>query len=480
MSEPITATAPLAAGDPAGDVPAPPKTIGRFTLLNEIGRGSYGVVYAAQDPVLAREVAIKIIPLHRDDQFRSQMEANFLREAKSAGGMSHPSIVTIYDAGQTDQLAYIAMERLHGQDLHDYLAAGNRTSPRQAAAMMMRVADAIHYANKRGLVHRDIKPSNIFLSRDLKPKLLDFGTALAPVTELRERGTRHLVGTPNYMSPEQAKGEPLDARSDIFSLGTILYELLAGRRAFDGRTIDETLDQVIEASPKPIEKLRPDTPPFLADIVRKAMAREPGARYQKAAELRNALAEFVDGTRPLGDPAAAPLVARASSVRPDPAPARRGWIALAAAVVAIALLYTATRGGDPPAPAPEPDVGTIPVIPALPAPDPPVPAASGSEPVPLPPIELNKSSGAKATSRRAEPVEPVAPAPPRDGRVAFAISPWGEIFVNGISRGVSPPLTQLALPPGLHDIEIRNTAASPFTVRVEVRPGETIAVQHRF
>jgi hypothetical protein len=120
------------------------------------------------------------------------------------------------------------------------------------------------------------------------------------------------------------------------------------------------------------------------------------------------------------------------------------------------------------------------VIPALPAPDPPVPAASSSEPVPLPPIELNKSSGAKATSRRAEPVEPVAPAPPRDGRVAFAISPWGEIFVNGISRGVSPPLTQLALPPGLHDIEIRNTAASPFTVRVEVRPGETIAVQHRF
>jgi len=189
------------------------------------------VVYAANDPVLAREVAIKIIPLSREEKFRTQMEASFLREAKSAGGMSHPSIVTIYDAGKTESLAYIAMERLHGQDLHEYLASGNRMSPRQAAAMMMRVADAIHYANKRGLVHRDIKPSNIFLSRDLKPKLLDFGTALAPVPEVAQRGTRHLVGTPNYMSPEQANGESLDARSDIFSLGTILYELLAGRRA---------------------------------------------------------------------------------------------------------------------------------------------------------------------------------------------------------------------------------------------------------
>ena len=172
--------------------------------------------------------------------------------------MSHPSIVTIYDAGKTDAFAYIAMERLHGQDLHEYLASGNRMSPRQAASMMMRLADAIHYANKRGLVHRDIKPSNIFLSRDLKPKLLDFGTALAPTPrDAKDKGTRQLVGTPNYMSPEQAKGEPLDARSDIFSLGTILYELLTGRRAFDGRTIDETLEQVLSAVRAPSTRSGP-------------------------------------------------------------------------------------------------------------------------------------------------------------------------------------------------------------------------------
>src|SRR5512145_227600 len=328
MSEPMTATVPQTA--PAA--PAPPKTVGRFTVLNEIGRGSYGVVYAAHDPVLGREVAIKIIPLAREEQYRTQIEASFLREAKSAGGMSHPSIVTIYDAGKTESLAYIAMERLHGQDLHEYLASGNRMSPRQAAAMMMRVADAIHYANKRGLVHRDIKPSNIFLSRDLKPKLLDFGTALAPVAEPMPKGTRQLVGTPNYMSPEQARGESLDARSDIFSLGTILYELLAGRRAFDGRTVDETLDRVMDAGPKPVEKIRPDTPPPLAQIVRKAMSPNPADRYQKASELRNALAEFVDGSRP----ASVDSTAKAVPARPVAAPARsRGPVFFGLALVAL-------------------------------------------------------------------------------------------------------------------------------------------------
>ena len=335
MSEPMTATEPQLATD-AGSVPMP-KTIGRFTILNEIGRGSYGIVWAAHDPVLGREVAIKVIPLAREAEFRTQIEANFLREAKSAGAMSHPSIVTIYDAGKTDTFAYIAMERLHGQDLHEYLAGGNRMSPRQAASMMMRLADAIHYANKRGLVHRDIKPSNIFLSRDLRPKLLDFGTALAPTPlDGSEKGTRHLVGTPNYMSPEQAKGEPLDARSDIFSLGTILYELLSGRRAFDGRTIDETLEQVVAAHPRPVEKLRPETPPLLATIVRKAMERDPAQRYQKAADFRNALAEFVDGSRaPSADVSVAvrPTVAQPAPVSRAPLKALLGAPLLARASV---------------------------------------------------------------------------------------------------------------------------------------------------
>jgi predicted Ser/Thr protein kinase len=480
MSEPYTATVPI---DPLdAPVPAPPKTIGRFTILNEIGRGSYGVVYAAHDPVLAREVAIKIIPLAREDQFRTQIEASFLHEAKSAGGMSHPSIVTIYDAGKTDAFAYIAMERLHGQDLHEYLASGNRMSPRQTAAMMMRVADAIHYANKRGLVHRDIKPSNIFLSRDLKPKLLDFGTALAPAPEKKLRGTRQLVGTPNYMSPEQADGATLDARSDIFSLGTIMYELLCGRRAFDGRTVDETLDQVLAANPKPVDRIRPETPSALVEIVRKAMAKEPAARYQKAAELRNALADFVDGSRaPAGDGTNG---ARAIEPRAATVPVRkralsgRAMVAIVTGAVAIIVLAAALRRErEPP---PEPRVETpAPVIAALPI-------------TPAPPVETQPPTAAATAASEAQVAEarvvarrksepPPAPVPPpRDGTVTLAVSPWGEIRVDGSARGVSPPLTQLSLPPGVHTIEIRNGSAAPFVARVEVRSGETLGLQHRF
>jgi serine/threonine protein kinase len=477
MSEPMTATEPQVA---AGDAPLPtPKTIGRFTILNEIGRGSYGVVWAAQDPVLAREVAIKIIPLTRDAGFRTQVEANFLREAKSAGGMSHPSIVTIYDAGKTDAFAYIAMERLHGQDLHEYLASGNRMSPRQAASMMMRLADAIHYANKRGLVHRDIKPSNIFMSRDLKPKLLDFGTALAPAPqETNDKGTRHLVGTPNYMSPEQAKGDPLDARSDIFSLGTILYELLTGRRAFDGRTIDETLEQVVDAQPRAVDKIRPETPATLVSIVRKAMERDPAQRYQKASDLRNALAEFVEGSRAPG--VDFPIAARPGDNDLPPAPRRAplkillGGLALVAAAV---IVFLALRPQSLP-----PRVQALAPQPVLPAPVPPpadatVPAAEAT-------TEEAKAAEAKAaeakTSARRRADASASAVPLRDGTVTLAIAPWGEVVVDGVSRGVSPPLTQVALAPGPHTVEIRNQSSPPFVVRIDLRSGETIPLQHRF
>ena len=483
MSEPFTATVPL---DPLdAPVPAPPKTIGRFTILNEIGRGSYGVVYAAHDPVLAREVAIKIIPLAREDQFRTQIEASFLHEAKSAGGMSHPSIVTIYDAGKTDSFAYIAMERLHGQDLHEYLASGNRMSPRQSAAMMMRVADAIHYANKRGLVHRDIKPSNIFLSRDLKPKLLDFGTALAPVPETKLRGTRQLVGTPNYMSPEQADGATLDARSDIFSLGTILYELLCGRRAFDGRTVDETLDQVLAANPKSVDRIRSETPPALVEIVRRAMAKEPAARYQKAAELRNALADFVDGSRtPAADAA---IATRGSESRAATVPSRkralsgRAMVAIVTGAVAILVLAAALRRDRavPPPPVvetPAPVIAVQPVTPAPPVELQPTPTAEAAAAA----LAESQAAAAKAASRRKVEPPPAPVLPPRDGTVTLAVTPWGEISVDGSSRGVSPPLTQLTLPPGVHTIEIRNGSAAPFVARVEIKSGETLGLQHRF
>ncbi len=344
-------------------------------------------------------------------------------------------------------------------------------NPRQAAAMMMRVADAIHYANKRGLVHRDIKPSNIFLSRDLKPKLLDFGTALAPVSEPMPKGTRQLVGTPNYMSPEQARGESLDARSDIFSLGTILYELLAGRRAFDGRTVDETLDRVMDGVPKPVEKIRPDTPPALAQIVRKAMSPNPADRYQKASELRNALAEFVDGSRPASVDSTGPCataarggaraVARPAPLRSRAARAagrRRRRVVHAAARAGTGRDRNGDAGADHPA-----DGAT----------------AAGRRR-----RAARRPRRTVRTRRRRKARPPRASGSNRsrvgDGTVTVAVAPWGEVVVDGSVQGVSPPLTQITLPPGLHTIEIRNGSFEPFVARIELKPGEKVHLQHRF
>src|SRR5882757_2783452 len=275
--------------EPSAAMPPAPKQIGRFEVRSEIGRGSNGVVYAAFDPVLGREVAIKAIPLAADNQVRRRAEANFLQEAKSAAGLSHPGIVTVFDAGKTESVAYIAMERLYGSDLHDWLALRDKLNPKTIASLMARVADAVHYAHRRGLIHRDLKPSNVFLTRDMKPKVLDFGVALAQYSDSRLTVNRQLIGTPNYMSPEQALGRSLDARSDVFSMGAIMYELLTGLRAFDGEQVEDTLRRVSSESPTPIHELNPEVPLELVDIVERAMAKDAAQRYQSAAEMRNDL-----------------------------------------------------------------------------------------------------------------------------------------------------------------------------------------------
>jgi len=458
-----TPTTVTAGTDPAALLAPPPESIGRFRIVGELGRGANGVVYAAHDPVLGRDVAIKAIPLAVNDEARERAEASFIKEARAVAGLNHPHIVTVFDAGRTGTLAYIAMERLHGRDLHEYLYAGSRLGVRQAAALMARIADAVHYAHKRGLIHRDIKPSNIFLSRDMKPKVLDFGVAL-PRSDPDPAQHSQLIGTPNYMSPEQAQGRTIDARSDVFSLGSILYEMVTGKRAFDAPTIDELLARLVRDEPAPVAELRPEAPPELVRIIGKAMAKDLEARYQTAGELRDDLAAFAGGREvDLEDAGGAHATAVA-----QPAGRRRlVWLALAsAAVLALgATLWFARHDAqpaleranalDPPAAVPEP---ARPAIPATP------PQAEAS-PAPAP------------ASRRA----PIArTAPPADGVVTLAIAPWGEVLINGERRGVSPPLTKVQLPPGSYAIEVRNGDALPFKATIEVKAGKSQTLRHRF
>jgi serine/threonine-protein kinase len=451
--------------DPAALLTPPPATIGRFTVVGEIGRGANGVVYAAHDPVLGRDLAIKAIPLAVSERLRARTEAEFIKEARAVAGLNHPHIVTVFDAGRTDTLAYIAMERLHGRDLHDYLYGGSRLGVRQAAALMARIADAVHYAHKRGLIHRDIKPSNIFLSREMKPKVLDFGVAL-PRHEQDPAQHTQLVGTPNYMSPEQARGATIDARSDVFSLGTILYEMVTGKRAFDAPNVDQLLARLVSEEPTPVAELRPEAPPELVRIIGKALAKDVESRYQTAGDLRNDLAAFAGNREPDAQDADAPL----TGSRFSPAARRRRalWLALAAAML-LAVGSGWWQALQEPAPPPPPPVAFEP-RPAAPAPP---PAAQPAEP---PPAEA-KPPPASAGRR---PPATIAAAPPSDGLVSLAITPWGEVLVDGEARGVSPPLTSLRLPPGSYAIEVRNGDAPPLQARVEVRAGEKQTLRHRF
>jgi serine/threonine-protein kinase len=463
--------------------PGVPARIGRFVIGEEIGRGSNGVVYAASDPVLGRDIAIKAIPLDPLNPAQQGVEAGFLQEAKMAAGLNHPSIVTVFDAGKTETIAYIAMERLHGSDLHHWLAANRPMSAESAAALIARVSDAVHFAHRRGLIHRDIKPSNIFLGRDLKPKVLDFGIALAQGKQGHADEPSKLIGTPNYMSPEQALGRPLDARSDVFSIGAILYEVITGHRAFDGANVDEILTKVVKTDPPPLSDWRPDVSPVIGEIVFRALAKNPANRYQTAAQLRNDLAAFAGrpvapATNPPGESTVS--APRAGRHLPGPGP----LIATACAVVGLSLTfafwYWSQRGEtDNAAPAalsrdaPAAAGTDAPAVVAA-------PPVAMSPPAPAPGITDTAMRPAKAAHKTPKAAPQPPPPLPEPGALSLAVAPWGEVFVDGTDRGVSPPLNRLSLAAGRHQIEVRNGAAPAYTTQIEIEPGKTFVLQHRF
>jgi serine/threonine-protein kinase len=496
-------------------VPAVPERIGRFLIREEIGRGSNGVVYAAVDPVLGRDIAIKAIPLSAQLPGQPDAEAGFLQEAKIAAGLNHPSIVTVFDAGKTEEIAYIAMERLKGLDLHHWLATNRYMSPENAAALIARVADAVHFAHRRGLIHRDIKPSNIFLGRDMKPKVLDFGIALAQGQQVGRDEPRKLIGTPNYMSPEQALGRPLDARSDVFSIGAILYELITGHRAFDGADIDEILTKVVKIDPPMLSSWRPEVSPVMGEIVFRALAKDPAIRYQTAGQLRNDLAAYAGrpvgpATSPPGEPLPVVPPPRAQFLLPAPGALVATGVAVLGLSLTFALWYRSHRVDDAalaaqaaaaamavPAPvAPVPST-VPPAAPAVPAGTATGVGAASTVPATVPPPGdaaagpgTDKPSGeshaarhgtaarARAAAPSAAPVP--APAPAEPGTLVLAITPWGQVFVDGSDAGVAPPLNRLSLAPGEHVIEVHNGDFATYKVVVDVESGKSMTLQHRF
>ena len=262
-----------------------PSMLGRYRVLKELGRGAMGLVYMGKDPTIQRFVAIKTMQLDQidsDDKLQD-VKARFFREAESTGRLSHPNIVTIYDAGEEDDLGYIAMELIEGTPLKQWARKPNLMPVNEVLLTIATVADALDYAHQQGVVHRDIKPANIMLTKARVVKVMDFG--IAKMASSSKTQTNIVLGTPTYMSPEQIAGKKVDGRSDIFSLGVVLFELLTGQLPFTADNLSAVLFSIAHHPHPAIQTLRPDLPPMVQEIVDRALQKELPHRYRRAEEF---------------------------------------------------------------------------------------------------------------------------------------------------------------------------------------------------
>jgi serine/threonine-protein kinase len=267
------------------------ETLGRYRILDTIGQGAMGTVYKAVDPMIDRVVAIKTVNLSLNRAEIEEYELRFQQEIKAAGRLNHPNIVTIYDVGRTEQMAYMAMEYLEGKDLKDVLLEGRPPEVSSTVDWIAQIAQGLGFAHQHEVVHRDVKPSNIMLVRGGLAKITDFGIARVPTSAVKTM-TGLILGSPRYMSPEQVIGRELDSRTDIFSLGVVLYEALTGVPPFDGENVNAIMYATVNHTPAPPSASNPSVPQMLDLIVAKALAKVPDERYQTMAEFAGDL-EFV-------------------------------------------------------------------------------------------------------------------------------------------------------------------------------------------
>jgi len=303
--------------------------IGRYKIVRELGRGAMGVVYHAIDPNIGRPVAIKTIQLSgaRSPEEQERLRERLFREARSAGILSHPGIVTIYDVEQEGDLAYIAMEYVDGPTLDQLLSGAPPPASAQLFSILGQTAAALDYAHGKGIVHRDIKPANIMIARDGTAKITDFGIAKITTSE-QFTMTGSIVGTPHYMSPEQVQGQPVDGRSDQFSLAVITYEALTGEKPFTGDHLTTVVFKIVAEEPVAPLRLNSSLSGTIDSVVRKGLAKKPDARYATCQEYISALERACEGskgwkTMPRGGVLGEPTVADVARPAPILPAARR-------------------------------------------------------------------------------------------------------------------------------------------------------------
>jgi serine/threonine protein kinase len=264
--------------------------IGRYQISKELGRGAMGVVYLAVDPTIGRNVAIKTIRLGEvtDSDERAKLRERLFREARSAGILSHPGIVTIYDMEEHDDVAFIAMEFVDGPTLDQVLSKREAIAPDRLMSILRQTAAALDYAHAKGIVHRDIKPANIMIASDGAVKITDFGIAKV-TTSQQYTQTGTILGTPNYMSPEQVQGLSVTGRADQFSLGVIAFEMLTGDRPFTGEHLTTVVYKIVAEEPPPVQRLNPTLGPQIDSVLRRGLTKKPEGRYASCIEFVNSL-----------------------------------------------------------------------------------------------------------------------------------------------------------------------------------------------
>src|SRR6202048_1390017 len=266
---------------------------GRYEILSELGRGAMGVVYRATDPVIGRSVAVKTIRLSEEGTglSRPEMLTRFQTEARAAGLVNHPNIVVVYDAGEENGLYFITMEVVKGKSLQAFIDGGHAFPVSRVLRILEQTCSALQFAHDRNVVHRDIKPANLILTADDTVKVTDFGTA-----KILQFGTvqqtTHVMGTPSYMSPEQVKGRAVDGRSDIFSLGVVLYEMLTGEKPFPGQNITTVIYKIVNEEPVPPKQVNPSVHAGISAVVMRALAKDPDTRYQSCREMLEDLRNY--------------------------------------------------------------------------------------------------------------------------------------------------------------------------------------------
>lgn len=279
----------------ADDALVPARTIGRYQVVAELGRGAMGVVYLAFDPVIGRQVALKTILVGAVAEDAEEFRQRLFREAAAAGALTHPNIVTIHDVVHEAGTTAVAMEFVEGETLAALIARRAPLPLDEAVSIFAQVATGLDYAALRGIVHRDIKPANILIGADGRPRIADFGIARLPQSNLTMSGA--VLGSAGYMSPEQVRGLPLDARSDLFSAATVLYEMLTGTNPFGGTEAANTLYRIVNEEPPPIRLANPAVPRAVEAVVARALAKDPAARFATGADLARALGAAAEGVR---------------------------------------------------------------------------------------------------------------------------------------------------------------------------------------